>query len=147
MSRTRRFDVVFGLAVFTLGLVVGIASAGSKLALAQDSDRVFELRTYTTHPGRLEALHDRFSQHTIRLFERHGMVNVGYFTPQDSPQSDNTLVYLLAHDSREAAAASWQAFIADPDWQEVYTESRAAGPIIEKLDSVFMSPTDYSQIR
>ncbi|MDH3440834.1 MAG: NIPSNAP family protein [Gammaproteobacteria bacterium] len=147
MIRTRRIDIISGLTIFVLGLVAGMASGGASLALAQSSDRVFELRTYTTHPGRLDALHDRFSQHTIRLFERHGMVNIGYFTPQDPPEAGNTLVYLLAHDSREAAAASWQAFIADPEWQAVYSESRADGPIVEKLDSVFMNPTAYSQVR
>jgi len=148
MIRTRRIEIIFGLITFVLlGLVVGVTSGGGSLALAQSSDSVFELRIYTTHPGRLDALHDRFSQHTIRLFERHGMVNIGYFTPQDSPEADNTLVYLLAHDSRESAAESWQAFIADPEWQEVYSESRADGPIVEKLESVFLNPTDYSQLR
>lgn len=147
MIKTRQSNVISALVIFALGLIAGIASGGGSFALAQAPERVFELRTYTTHPGRLDALHARFSEHTIRLFERHGMVNVGYFTPQDPPQADLTLVYLLAHDSREAAAANWQAFIADPEWQQVYADSRADGAIIDRLDSVFMAPTEYSPLR
>ncbi|MGI9263273.1 MAG: NIPSNAP family protein [Woeseiaceae bacterium] len=147
MSQSRTPGFFFGLAIFGFGMLAGGAIEHSNVAVAQVSDRVFELRTYTTHPGKLDDLHQRFSQHTIGLFERHGMINIGYFTPQDQPLAANTLVYLLAHDSREAAAASWEAFIADPEWRQVYQDSRADGPIIESLESVFMDPTDYSQIR
>ena len=147
MNKTKQAGVLFGLLTFAFGMLAGVLLGQSNVAIAQAADKVFELRTYTTHPGKLDDLHKRFSEHTIGLFERHGMTNVGYFTPQDSPEADNTLVYLLAHDSRESAAESWQAFIADPEWQEVYSESRADGPIVEKLESVFLNPTDYSQLR
>ena len=73
--------------------------------------------------------------------------NIGYFTPQDSPIAENTLVYLLAHDSREAAKASWAAFVADPEWQQVYEESKRDGDIVEKLESVFLDATDYSMMK
>jgi len=147
MFRTKQSSFLTGLAVFTVGLLSGMALNGVNVATAQSSDRVFELRTYTTHPDRLAALHTRFSEHTIRLFERHGMTNIGYFTPQDSPLAENTLIYVLAHASRTAAEASWKAFIADPEWQEAYQESISDAPIIMNLESVFMNPTEYSQTR
>ena len=120
MFRNYRLSVPLGLAIFGLGLISGSVIQLANVAEAQSSDRVFELRTYTTFPGRLDALHSRFAQHTIRLFERHGMTNIGYFTPQDVPLAENTLIYILAHDSREAAEASWEAVVADPYWHRAY---------------------------
>lgn len=108
--------------------------------------RVFELRTYTAHPGKLADLERRFRDHTMRLFERHGMTNVGYWIPQDST-GENTLVYLMAYPSREAATRSWEAFRADPDWIAARTLSEANGPIVERVESLFLSPTDYSPMR
>jgi hypothetical protein len=106
---------------------------------------VFELRTYTTNDGKLDDLHARFRDHTVGLFTKHGMESVGYWVPTDSPKSENTLIYVLRHDSRDAAKASWKAFISDPDWQAVYKESEADGPILAKRpDSVYMDATDYS---
>lgn len=114
---------------------------------AAGPDRVLELRTYTTHPGRLDALLARFRDHTRDIFERHGMTNVGYWVPQDPPRSDDTLIYMLAHPSREAAEAAWDAFLADPEWRRVREASVADGPIIENVERVFMDPTDFSGIR
>ena len=135
------------LAVLAVGASAGFIAGQSRVAVAQSQDRVFELRTYTTLPGRLDALHARFADHTMRLFEKHGMTNIGYFSPQDERLAENTLIYILAHDSREAAQASWQAFVADPEWQQVSEASQRDGKIIEKLESVFMDPTGYSQLR
>jgi hypothetical protein len=109
--------------------------------------RVFELRTYHTLPGRLPALQARFRDHTTQLFERHGMTNIGYWTPADAPASENTLIYILAHASREAAKKSWDEFRNDPEWQQVAKASEADGKIVEKVDSVFMDATDYSRIK
>ena len=106
--------------------------------------RVFEMRTYFTHPGKLEDLNKRFRDHTTRLFKKHGMENVGYWIPNDKP---DVLVYILAHTSREAADASWKAFQSDPEWQKARTESEAAGPIVAKVERVWMAATDYSAIR
>jgi len=142
-----RFRVPLGLTIFVLGLISGSISQFANVAEAQSSIRVFELRTYTTFPGRLDALHVRFAQHTIRLFERHGMTNIGYFSPQDLPLAENTLIYILAHNSREAAEASWEAFVADPEWQRVFEESQRDGRIVEKLESIFLDGTDYSQMK
>ena len=147
MFRKYRFKLSLGLAVFAFGVISGSFIQFNGVAEAQSSDRVFELRTYSTHPGRLDALHARFADHTIALFKRHGMTNIGYFVPQDAPLAENTLVYVLAHDSREAAEASWAAFVADPDWQQAYEDSRRDGPIIDKIEEFFMDATDYSMMK
>lgn len=114
---------------------------------AAAAQRVFELRTYTTEEGKLDALNARFRNHTIKLFEKHGMANIGYWVPQDEPRSKNTLVYIVSHASRDAAKKSWDAFRADPDWVKARDESEKSGKIVAKVESVFLSPTDYSKIK
>jgi hypothetical protein len=111
------------------------------------SDRVFELRTYTTPPGKLEALKSRFRDHTIQIFNRHGMTSIAYWVPQDAPTKENTLVYVLAHPSREAAAKNWAEFRADPEWVKAKAESEKDGPLTTKVESVFMDPTDFSALK
>lgn len=113
----------------------------SNVSADDQTGPVYELRTYTTAEGRLPALHKRFKDHTIRIFEKHGMKNVVYWTPVDQ---DNTLVYLLQHKSRTAAKASWAAFVKDPEWQRVFKASRKDGPIVTKVKSQFLRKTDYS---
>jgi len=109
--------------------------------------RVFEIRTYHTFPGRLDALHKRFRDHTRRVFEKHGMTNVGYWVPQDAPAHDNTLVYIISHASREQAKVNWAEFGADPEWKKISEESQKDGKIVEKIESVFVDATDYSPIK
>lgn len=111
---------------------------------SEAADRVFEMRTYYTKEGRLPALLARFRNHTVKLFEKHGMVNIGYWVPKDQP---NKLVYVLAHKSAEDAKKSFDAFRADPEWQKAKTASEADGPIVEKVESVFMDPTDFSALK
>jgi hypothetical protein len=106
--------------------------------------RVYELRTYTTLPGRLPALNKRFADHTLKLFEKHGMKNEMYWIPTDPAKKDNTLIYVVSHASQEAADASWKAFGADPDWQKARTASEADGKIVEKVVREYMTLTDYS---
>lgn len=106
--------------------------------------KVYELRTYTTYEGKLDDLHKRFTDHTMALFEKHGMENIGYWVPTDK---ENTLIYIISHESREAAEKSWQAFRDDPVWQKAYGESRQDGPIVEKVESVFMTDTEYSPMQ
>lgn len=120
------------------------AADGESLAAGS---RVFELRTYTTNEGKLGALHARFRDHTSYLFVRHGMTLVGYWTPTDGDEAGNTLVYLLAHDSRDSASKSWRSFISDPEWKKVYADSRANGALVKKVESKFLAPTDYSPLR
>jgi hypothetical protein len=110
-------------------------------------NRVFEIRTYTTPPGKLDALNARFRDHTIKLFDKHGMKSIGYWIPQDPALKDNTLIYVLAHDSREAAAANWKAFQSDPDWVKAKADSEKDGRLTTKTESVFVDPTDYSPLK
>lgn len=108
------------------------------------ANRLFEMRTYHTLPGRLDALNARFRDHTNTLFVKHGMDLVGYWMPQDKP---DTLVYILAYPSREAREASWKAFQADPDWKAAREASEKDGKIVDKVESAFLDPTDYSPIK
>lgn len=103
---------------------------------------VYEMRVYTINPGRAEALHNRFRNHTLRLFRKHGIESVGYWMPVDP--ADQRLHFLLRYPSREAREASWKAFVADPDWQAAYKASEAAGPIVAKVENPFYVKTDYS---
>ena len=131
--------------------------AGSMLMLSTQSARgkdekkqsplVYELRTYTTHPGKLLDLHKRFRDHTMRIFKKHGIKNVIYWTPTDPKLKDNTLVYVVAHKSREAAGKSWNAFRNDPEWKKVFKESRKDGPIVTKVERQFLIPTNYSPMK
>lgn len=133
-----------------LMLVVGLVLGAGFTALRADeasATRVFEIRTYYTHPGRLDALHKRFRDHTMKLFEKHGMTNVGYWVPQDAPAHDNTLIYVISHASRDQAKKNWQAFSADPDWKKVAAESEQDAKIVERVDKVFVDATDYSPLR
>jgi hypothetical protein len=125
-----------------------LIAAGSLLLTtvmnAQSKGKVFELRTYTTNEGKLDALQARFRDHTTRIFKKHHMTNVGYWVPQDKP---NTLIYIISHASRDAAKANWDSFRADPEWQKVQKESEANGKIVAKVESVFMDATDYSPMK
>jgi hypothetical protein len=113
---------------------------------ATDSPKVYELRTYTAAPGKMEGLMARFRDHTVRLFEKHGMVNVGYWVLADAkPDEEQKIVYLLEYPSREAATASWKTFGADPDWQAARKKSEEGGRIVAKVDSVFLTPADFTK--
>jgi hypothetical protein len=112
------------------------------------SGRVFELRTYTTAPGKLDALNARFRDHTIALFNKHGMEVVGFWEPLDKEAgAGEKLVYMLAHKSRAAAEASWKAFRDDPAWVKVKADSEQGGAILTKIESVFLVGTDYSALK
>ncbi len=113
----------------------------SAAATADNHSMLYELRTYTANEGKLDALHDRFRNHTMRIFEKHGMQNVAYWLPADTT---DTLIYVIGHKDADAAKASWQAFVADPEWQEVYADSIADGRLVKNIENVFMSKTDYS---
>ena len=129
--------------------LVALAAASTLVprSAAQQPGRVFELRTYTSNPGKLPDLLARFRNHTMAIFERHGMTNVAYWVPQDAPQSQNTLIYMISHASREAAKKNWDAFRADPEWQKVQTESEANGKLVSNIVSVFMEATDFSPLK
>lgn len=133
-----------GSSVLASLLLVLVANTSSAQEAPQ---RVFEIRTYTSTDGRLDDVVDRFRQDSMRLLARHGMESVGYWIPQDSTLSENTLIYILAHPDREAARAAWSRFFADPEWQQVRARTEANGPIIARVESVFVDPTDFSPIR
>src|SRR5882762_6916406 len=108
------------------------------------STTVYELRVYHCYEGKLPDLLKRFREHTTKLFEKHGIKNIAYWTPLDEPAKSNMLIYVIAHPSREAAAANWKAFQADPEWVAVRDKSEANGKIVEKVDATSMTKTDFS---
>jgi|SRR5450759_2832267 hypothetical protein len=123
------------------------ASMAIPSAVAQKPGRVFELRTYTCNEGKLPDLLARFRNHTTKIFEKHGMTNIAYWVPQDSPAHQNTLVYVIAHASRDAAVQNWKDFSSDPEWKKVQADSEANGKIVSKVESVFMDPADFSPMQ
>ncbi len=110
--------------------------------------RTFELRTYYAAPGKLEELHARFRNHTIALFKKHGMTIVGFWAPTaPASAAANTLVYVLAYPSDEARETAWKAFGSDPEWIAVRDASERNGKIVERVESVMMKATDYSDVK
>ncbi|MEZ4902652.1 MAG: NIPSNAP family protein [Spirosomataceae bacterium] len=123
-------------------LLINLFSILCFCAFAQNVDsRLYELRTYYTNNGRMPALINRFANHTTRLFEKHGMTNVGYWVAN---ADSNKLVYILSYPDLETRNASWKAFMADPDWQAAAKESEKDGKILSKVESVYMKMTDFS---
>ena len=108
---------------------------------SEETAMLYELRTYYTPEGKLDALNARFRDHTLGLFEKHGMKNVIYWTPVDKP---NTLIYVIAHKDKAAADASWAAFRDDPEWKKVAEETQRNGKLVDKVESVYLMATDYS---
>jgi hypothetical protein len=143
--RLARFSMI--AIVFLAGCAVGSFVQRWGVVSAQSGRRVYELRTYTSPEGKLGDLQARFRNHTVKLFERHGITSIGYFVPQDAPQSQNTLIYVLAHKDRESAKQNWAAFQKDPEWQAAFKESQKNGPLQTQVQSVFMDPTDFSQLK
>jgi len=122
-----------------------IASVASGLCAQEKKDTVYELRTYVTNEGKLEPLNARFRDHTVRLFEKHGIKNIGYWVPTEEPASENTLIYLISHSSKDQAAKNWKAFIADPNWKKVAKASQQDGKFLaQRPDSIYMTATDFS---
>jgi hypothetical protein len=140
---TWRTTVGVAAATFVLGAVVGHGT----LIKAADKNRVLEIRTYTTHEGRLPALVERMGHGEGKVFERLGMKPVGYFVATEAPKSANTFVYILSHESREKARENWAKFGADSQWKEIRERSEAAGPIVAKAETIFVDPTDFSPLK
>jgi hypothetical protein len=126
---------------------VSALAADSTKADQKKDTRVFELRTYHAAPGKMEALNSRFRDHTCELFKKHGITIIGFWNPSKSEDADKTLIYLLAFPSQESADQSWKAFAADPEWKKVKDESEKDGKLVEKIERVFMNPTDYSPMK
>lgn len=131
----------------TIALLPAAAWAAARPEMAGPegpASTVYELRVYHANEGKLDDLLKRFREHTTRIFEKHGMKNVAYWTPLDDPLKGKTLIYILAHPSREAAVGNWKAFSDDPEWQKVRDASEINGKLVEKVDSTFMMLTDFS---
>ena len=131
-----------------LALATGMLAAERASSAPAEGGRVFELRTYTAAPGKLDALNARFRDHAIALFKKHGMEVVGFWEPTDKEAgAGEKLVYLLAHPSREAAQANWKAFREDPEWVRVKAESETGGALTAKVESVYLAGTPYSPLK
>ena len=150
----QRLPIKLILACVAAGILSGAAlkartdePASASPSLARDS-RLFEMRTYYAAPGKFEALHARFRDHTNRLFRKHGMTLVGYWVPRDREKgAENTLVYILAHADRAASEKSWKAFVDDPEWKAAHKASEVDGKLVDKIESVYLNATDYSPIK
>ena len=139
-------NILKSLPVAIISLIMGLGAGIFFTTSAQDQ-KVFELRTYQATPGNLDNLHARFRDHTIRIFRKHGMEIVGFWSPTSEEEKDDILVYLLAHDSQEAANASWRAFGSDPEWERVAEESNRNGQILAGVERKYMVSTDYSPMK
>lgn len=142
MAQRRTVSLILRAAALSMALHVFLAPA----AVSAADSRVFEMRIYTANDGKLDALHARFRNHTNQIFVRHGMSLIGYWTPTESPQKENTLIYILAYPSMAAREKAWAAFRDDPDWQKAKAESEKGGVLVKNVESKFMTATDYSPI-
>ncbi len=134
-----------------LSAVVALGVLGASLGAAEKAEgrnkldnRVYELRIYHAAPGKMEALHERFRNHTLKLFKKHGMTVVAFWSPTDKDDAEKRLIYVLSFPSREAADRSWKAFREDPEWLEVKKASEKDGTLVSKVESTYMKPTDYA---
>jgi hypothetical protein len=132
------------LQTISAAALLNVSVAPGKEFPMTPTSTVYELRVYHAYEGKLGDILRRFREHTTRLFEKHGIQNVAYWTPTDEPMKSNALIYIVAHPSREAAAANWKTFRDDPEWQQVRDASEAHGKLVEKIDSTFLALTDFS---
>lgn len=135
-----RLLAAFLLTLLLSPMAVPAADGGS-------AERVFEMRIYTAAEGKLDQLMARFRDHTNYLFVKHGMQLIGYWTPTEGDEAANTLVYILAHESREQAKESWQGFVNDPAWKAAAAESRKDGRLVAKIENQWLKATDFSPLR
>ena len=132
----------FGICIMSLfGLAATVFAMAAKADDPKDT-RCYEMRVYFAAEGKLDGLHARFRDHTTKLFEKHGMTNIGYWTPVENP--DRKLYYILAYPSRDAREASWKAFVADPDWNAAKAASETNGGLVTKVESTFLHTTSFS---
>jgi hypothetical protein len=139
-------------ALLATALVLAALAASAGLARPKEEkkkmdDRVFELRIYHAAPGKMKALHARFRDVTCKLFKKHGMTIIGFWSPTKEEEAEKKLYYILAYPSKEAADKAWKAFREDPDWIEAKKASETGGTLVKKVESVYMNPTDYSPMK
>jgi hypothetical protein len=124
------------------GVMLGFSALGG----SNFPHHVYELRLYHVNDGKMDTLKARFGSHTDSIFKRHNMKSIGYWSPEDAPDSQNLFIYILEHPSRQEAEKNWAAFQADPEWKKVKTESEANGPLVDHIDHYFMDPTSFSAL-
>lgn len=107
---------------------------------------IFEMRSYFPHPGKMAALQKRFREHTLTLFEKHGMTNVGYWTNMIGGRSDE-LIYILGFRDLAHRDAAFAAFANDPEWRAVVVESEKDGPLVHHIENRILRPTDFSPLK
>ena len=131
-----------------LSFLCGVAVAFGFTAVggSNSAHHVYELRMYHVHSGKMDALRSRFGDHTDTIFKRHDMKSIGYWVPEDAPNSQSLFIYILEHPSRQEAEKNWAAFQADPEWKKVKSDSEAQGPLVDRIDRYFMDPTSYSAL-
>jgi len=139
------FSVSFALGMLFAGML--LLGTRATAADAPPAGKVYELRVYHANPGKLEALHARFRDHTCKLFQKHGIELIGFWTPTQGEEAKNTLYYIIAFPDAEAQKKSWQDFRADPEWIKVKADSEKEGVLVNKVDSTNMKATDYSPLR
>jgi len=147
MRRTSLIALAVSLGL--LALYAGATRAGKDTPKEKKKmdNRVFEMRIYYANPGKMKALHERFRSHTNKLFVKHGMTLIGFWSPTDGKEAERKMIYILAYPSKEAADKSWAAFRVDPDWIKVKADSEKDGVLVEKVESVYLNPTDYSPLK
>jgi hypothetical protein len=138
---------LFYILFFLSGVAVTLGLSTMRGSNANAAHHVYELRLYHVHEGKMDALRDRFGNHTDAIFKRHNMKSIGYWSPEDAPDSQKLFIYILEHPSRQEAEKNWAAFQADPEWKKVKAESEANGPLADHIDHYFMDPTSYSALK
>lgn len=128
-------------------VIAGVLHAAEKKPEKKVATRVFEMRTYYAAPGKMKALHARFRDHTCRLFKKHGMELIGFWSPIQPDKAQEVMVYILAYPSKEAADKAWDAFRKDPEWIKAKADSEKEGGLVEKAESLFLTGTDYSPVK
>jgi hypothetical protein len=138
----------------TILLVLAAGATGFALRAADPNKgarkadpRIFELRTYTVPEGKMDALHTRFRDITCKYFEKHGMTVVGFWNPTDPKEVKTKLVYLLAHPNKEAAEKNWKALSQDAEFRTAFAATEKDGKLVDKVESVFLNPADYSPLK
>lgn len=137
-------------AVIIAGMALLVLAGHAALAQKEKpkvDERIFELRIYHAAPGKMQALHERFRNVTSKLFVKHGMTIIGYWSPTDEKEAEKKMYYVLAYPSKAAADKAWAAFRADPDWIKAKAASEVNGTLVDKVESIYMNPTDYSPLK
>jgi hypothetical protein len=136
-------------ASYVLSFLCGAAIMITYNALAGSNPQhhVYELRMYHVNPGKMDALKARFGDHTDGIFRRHNLKSIGYWQPEDAPNSQNLFIYIVEHPGRDEAKKNWDAFHEDPEWKKVKAESEKDGPLENHVDSYFMDPTSFSKLQ